>query len=75
MKRWLNDIFKLKKSIFVKNPGEDFTSLKISANQRFGTYADVNGLYLYRYHKDRGLLIECLLCEVCSEESEVFFFL
>ena len=38
MKRHMNDIFKLKKSIFAKNPGTHFT-LKISANRRFGTYA------------------------------------
>ena len=33
-----NDIFELKKSVFVKNPGAHFT-LKISAKQRFETYA------------------------------------
>ena len=38
VKKCLNDIFKLKNSIFVKNPGAHFT-LKISTNQRFGTYA------------------------------------
>ena len=33
----LSDIFELKKSVFVKNPGGHFT-LKISSNQRLGTY-------------------------------------
>ena len=37
-KKRLKDIFKLKKSIFVKNPGAHFT-LKISTNQRFGKNA------------------------------------
>ena len=37
VKRCLNEISKLKKSTFSKNPGVRFT-LKISANQRFGTY-------------------------------------
>ena len=36
VKRYLNDIFKLKKLIFVKNVGAHFTLL---INQRFGTYA------------------------------------
>ena len=38
VKRCLNDTVKLKKSIFVKNPIAHST-LKISVNQSFGTYA------------------------------------
>ena len=38
VKRCLNDTFKVKLSILVKNQGVEFT-LKISANRRFGTYA------------------------------------
>ena len=34
VEKHLNDNFKLKKSIFAKNPGANFT-LKISTNQRF----------------------------------------
>ena len=40
MKRWLNDIFKLKKSSTVKIPGAYFI-FKTSANQRFGAHARV----------------------------------
>ena len=38
VKRYLNDIFKLKKLIFVENPGANLT-LQISTNQGFGTDA------------------------------------
>ena len=40
--KWgLNDVFKLKKGVFVKNYGAHFT-LQISTNQIFGTYAFIN---------------------------------
>ena len=44
MKGCLINIVMLKKPIFVKTPGSHFT-LKISANQVFGTYAN----YMYWY--------------------------
>ena len=38
LKMYVNNISEMKKSISLENPGERFT-LKISANQRFGTCA------------------------------------
>ena len=39
MKKYLNNIFKMKKSVFVKN-SDGYSILKISTNQRFSTYAE-----------------------------------
>ena len=45
VKRYVNDIFKMKKSVSVKNIDACFT-LKILANQRFGAYAPCNVVIL-----------------------------
>ena len=46
MKKWLQDNFKLKKSIFAKNPIAHLT-WKISTSQRFGTYAPLYNTLLH----------------------------
>ena len=45
VKRCLNDILKLTESIFVKNPCAYF-ALKISADQRFGTYVCIPMMFV-----------------------------